>query len=257
MRLLIDLQGAQGDNRARGIGRYSRELARAMAAAPRGHDITIALNANLETAPLQAAFAGVAETRLWHAPSGTAASRHVKSLSLGNPAGRAVNNHCPFILDHHPSPSMYYHPQIMAPEDEIEVLYRDGDLLHFRHNWLPNSFIPIILLLSPRRFLPLLPLACILAFLSRNYTEIGCTEISIAWHHRPLPWIPARSLAASAISAFVLHHSPSRHHGLSLRLLDGSDILLLTGIHDPAEVNTAARRLSLHFSIPVLPASAP
>ncbi len=151
---------------------------------------------------------------------------------------------------------MYYHPQIMVPEDEIEVLYRDGDLLHLRHNWLPGSFLSIICLLSPKLCLPLLPIALLLAFLSRNYTEIGCTEVSIVWHHRPLPWVPARSLSAGAIAAFVLHHSSSRHHSLSLRLLDGSDILLLAGIRDPAEVNTAARRLSLHFSIPVLPASA-
>jgi len=76
MRLVIDLQGAQGDNRARGIGRYARELARAMAAAPRGHDIHILLNAALPTEPLRATLASTLPARalhLWHAPAATAA----------------------------------------------------------------------------------------------------------------------------------------------------------------------------------------
>ena len=51
MRLVIDLQGAQGSNAKRGIGRYSRELALAMVRAPRQHDVVVALNgAMLETA---------------------------------------------------------------------------------------------------------------------------------------------------------------------------------------------------------------
>ena len=44
MRLVIDLQGAQGSSHERGIGRYSRELAAAMARAPRGHEVVVALS---------------------------------------------------------------------------------------------------------------------------------------------------------------------------------------------------------------------
>lgn len=44
MRLVIDLQGAQGANHRRGIGRYSRELALAMVRRPRGHEVVVALN---------------------------------------------------------------------------------------------------------------------------------------------------------------------------------------------------------------------
>lgn len=45
MRLVIDLQGFQSiGSRMRGIGRYSLSLARAMARAPRGHDLVIAMN---------------------------------------------------------------------------------------------------------------------------------------------------------------------------------------------------------------------
>lgn len=44
MRLLIDLQGAQGVNRNRGIGRLTRALARAMIAAPGPHEPIILLN---------------------------------------------------------------------------------------------------------------------------------------------------------------------------------------------------------------------
>ncbi len=75
MRLVIDLQGAQGDNHARGIGRYSRELAHAMAAAPRRHQVHILLNAALPTATLRATFAETLPDRavhLWHSPGATA-----------------------------------------------------------------------------------------------------------------------------------------------------------------------------------------
>ncbi len=46
MRLLIDLQGAQGPSRGRGIGRFSRELALAMARRPRQHAVDVAFNAS-------------------------------------------------------------------------------------------------------------------------------------------------------------------------------------------------------------------
>ena len=45
MRILIDLQGAQGDSRFRGIGRYSLSLALAMARNAKGHEIWLALSA--------------------------------------------------------------------------------------------------------------------------------------------------------------------------------------------------------------------
>ena len=58
MRIVIDLQGAQGSNRTRGIGRYSLALAQAMARNPAGHEIVVALNGSLEdtVGPLRDAF---------------------------------------------------------------------------------------------------------------------------------------------------------------------------------------------------------
>lgn len=44
MRIVIDLQGAQGGSRNRGIGRYSMQLALAMARNRGGHDVVIALS---------------------------------------------------------------------------------------------------------------------------------------------------------------------------------------------------------------------
>jgi glycosyltransferase involved in cell wall biosynthesis len=44
MRLVIDLQGAQGNSRGRGIGRFSQELALAMVRAPGKHEPVILLN---------------------------------------------------------------------------------------------------------------------------------------------------------------------------------------------------------------------
>jgi len=74
MRLVIDLQGAQGASRLRGIGRYSRELALAMARAPQGHEVVLALNASLPCDDLVDAFSThlpAANIRLWHSPGGT------------------------------------------------------------------------------------------------------------------------------------------------------------------------------------------
>jgi glycosyltransferase involved in cell wall biosynthesis len=78
MRLVIDLQGAQGSNHARGIGRYSRELALAMARDARNHEVIVALNGTLlDTAEvLRAQFGDVlpaSQVRVWHAPAGTSA----------------------------------------------------------------------------------------------------------------------------------------------------------------------------------------
>ncbi|MDB5368696.1 MAG: hypothetical protein JWP20_254 [Roseomonas sp.] len=79
MRLVIDLQGAQGSSHTRGIGRYSRELAMAMVREPRGHEVVIALNgAFAETAEeLTASFGAVlprGQIRAWQSPKGTAAT---------------------------------------------------------------------------------------------------------------------------------------------------------------------------------------
>ena len=49
MRLVIDLQGAQGENRGRGIGRYAEALTEAILRRSGRHDIQILLNSALET----------------------------------------------------------------------------------------------------------------------------------------------------------------------------------------------------------------
>lgn len=72
MRIVIDLQGAQGDSRNRGIGRYSLSLAQAMVRNRGSHEVIIALNGLLpETIePIRAAFDGILSQdniRVWHA----------------------------------------------------------------------------------------------------------------------------------------------------------------------------------------------
>ena len=61
MRIVIDLQACQSASRERGIGRYSFDLGRAIAAAPGGHEIWLALSAAFPAtiAPLRGAFADV------------------------------------------------------------------------------------------------------------------------------------------------------------------------------------------------------
>ena len=61
MRIIVDLQPCQSASRERGIGRYSFDLARAIATAPGGHDIWLALNAAFPAtvALLRNAFADV------------------------------------------------------------------------------------------------------------------------------------------------------------------------------------------------------
>ena len=73
MRLVIDLQGAQSDSRNRGIGRYSRALAMAMAEQAGPHEVMLALNGNFRdaTEELRDAFAPVlppSQIRVWHGP---------------------------------------------------------------------------------------------------------------------------------------------------------------------------------------------
>lgn len=61
MRIVIDMQGAQTESRFRGIGRYSRALALAMARNAGEHDIWLALNAAFpeSISDIRRAFAGI------------------------------------------------------------------------------------------------------------------------------------------------------------------------------------------------------
>lgn len=78
MHLVIDLQGAQSESRKRGIGRYSRSLAMALAAGPSGHRVSLLLNGGFreETAALRDAFAPLLPAdaiHVWHGPGRHAA----------------------------------------------------------------------------------------------------------------------------------------------------------------------------------------
>lgn len=75
MRIVIDLQGAQTNSRARGIGRYSMALAIAMARNKGDHEIVVALNALLADSieSIRAKFEGLLPRnaiRIWTAPRG-------------------------------------------------------------------------------------------------------------------------------------------------------------------------------------------
>lgn len=75
MRLVIDLQGAQGASRLRGIGRYSRALALAMARNPGPHEVLVALNGSLPTDELVVALGAVlppSRIHIWEGVRGTA-----------------------------------------------------------------------------------------------------------------------------------------------------------------------------------------
>lgn len=73
MRIVIDLQGAQGASRQRGIGRYSLHFAQALARNASNHDIYIVLNATFADTiePIRAEFKGlISQERIlvWEAP---------------------------------------------------------------------------------------------------------------------------------------------------------------------------------------------
>jgi glycosyltransferase involved in cell wall biosynthesis len=75
MRIVLDLQACQSPSRLRGIGRYSLELAKAMARAPRGHEIVIAMNGALgdTVKPIRTAFDGLVPWEnmiVWSQPTG-------------------------------------------------------------------------------------------------------------------------------------------------------------------------------------------
>ncbi|WP_175688788.1 glycosyltransferase family 4 protein [Burkholderia anthina] len=81
MRLVIDLQAAQGSSSARGIGRYSRELALAMVRSAREHEIIVTVSdAYVETAEeVATTFSSVlprSNVRVWHPPRGAAPLLH-------------------------------------------------------------------------------------------------------------------------------------------------------------------------------------
>ncbi|OLL32997.1 hypothetical protein BTH42_03380 [Burkholderia sp. SRS-W-2-2016] len=81
MRLVIDLQAAQGSGSDRGIGRYSRELALAMVRNARAHEVTIALNGVYmdKAEELIATFSSVLpreNIRVWHPPRGAVPLLH-------------------------------------------------------------------------------------------------------------------------------------------------------------------------------------
>lgn len=73
MRIVIDLQGAQGSNKNRGIGRYSLSLAKGIARNRGNHQVFIALNGSLTGTiePIRAAFEGLLPAEnifVWQAP---------------------------------------------------------------------------------------------------------------------------------------------------------------------------------------------
>ena len=80
MRLLLDLQGAQGGSRHSGLGRYSLELARALVTTRGEHEVLLLLNAArpASAAALEAEFApllGAANIHRFTPPEGCAAGR--------------------------------------------------------------------------------------------------------------------------------------------------------------------------------------
>ncbi|MGV0960308.1 MAG: glycosyltransferase [Limnohabitans sp.] len=88
MRIVMDMQGAQTESRFRGIGRYTLELARAIAVNSQGHELILVLNAALPEgeAHVRRAFDGILPSRQilsWHAPAPVrgidpANTRHVR-----------------------------------------------------------------------------------------------------------------------------------------------------------------------------------
>ncbi|TIS84574.1 MAG: glycosyltransferase, partial [Mesorhizobium sp.] len=84
MRIVIDMQGAQGSSAKRGIGRYTLALAHALIKSGRHHEILLALNgANTElTLDIRSEFAGILpeeNIKVWHTP------KNVSELFDGKP----------------------------------------------------------------------------------------------------------------------------------------------------------------------------
>ena len=73
MRIVIDLQGAQTENRSRGIGRYSLSLAKALVRNRGRHEIIVVLSGLFPDTiePIRTAFNGLlpqSNIRIWYAP---------------------------------------------------------------------------------------------------------------------------------------------------------------------------------------------
>ena len=87
MRLVIDLQGAQGMSRARGIGRLSRELALAMARNAGHHEVLLALNGAFPVAvnEIMNMFSEIlppSAFHIWQPTGGTAANAEKPAFRL-------------------------------------------------------------------------------------------------------------------------------------------------------------------------------
>ena len=76
MRLVIDLQAAQGSSRARGIGRYSRELALAMIRDRREHEVIVAHDRPAFIVPTVSPRAAVRRRDTSDGASSSAEGRH-------------------------------------------------------------------------------------------------------------------------------------------------------------------------------------
>lgn len=71
MRIVMDMQGAQTESRYRGIGRYTLELARAIATDLQGHELILVLNAALPEGQVRNAFESLLPSRQilsWRSP---------------------------------------------------------------------------------------------------------------------------------------------------------------------------------------------
>ena len=89
MRIVIDLQGAQGVSRNRGIGHYSLQFAKALVRNNKSHEIIIVLNGAFADTiePIRAAFAGLLPQErilVWDAPG------HLAAIDPTNKARRHV-----------------------------------------------------------------------------------------------------------------------------------------------------------------------
>ena len=74
MRIVIDLQGAQCENRQRGIGRYSLSLTQAIIRNKGEHEVIVALNGQFPDTiePIRAELDHLLpqeQIRVWHAPN--------------------------------------------------------------------------------------------------------------------------------------------------------------------------------------------
>lgn len=106
MRLVIDLQGAQGSSRLRGIGRFSRELALAMVRDRGDHEVILALNGRFADAADEllhsfAQFLPREAMRVWQPVGGTAAVKGdsaVRRLASDQIRARFLSSLAPDVI---------------------------------------------------------------------------------------------------------------------------------------------------------------